>query len=129
MGKGEIACFKQFLLFPQRFLKIYTADTETTIWTTKVNGALRAKTHLLCHLQILSIWTGLVWERVKFGRVYNFFFGKRLKDDNFNEHPLMISVIKRAKDNGKQKMLVTSMFSPQYFQNASFSGCWIWLVV
>ena len=27
VGKGEIACYKQFLLFPQCFLKIFTADT------------------------------------------------------------------------------------------------------
>ena len=27
VGKGEIACYKQFLLFPQRFQNTYTADT------------------------------------------------------------------------------------------------------
>ena len=27
VGKGEIACFEQFFLFQQCFLKIYTADT------------------------------------------------------------------------------------------------------
>ena len=27
VGKGEIARYKQFLLFPQRFLKTYAADT------------------------------------------------------------------------------------------------------
>ena len=27
MGKGEIARYEQFLLFPQGFLKTYTADT------------------------------------------------------------------------------------------------------
>ena len=26
-GKGEIACYKQFLHFPQSFQKTYTADT------------------------------------------------------------------------------------------------------
>ena len=38
VGKGEIACYEQFLLFPQCFQKTYTAD-------------------MLKH--------GLVWERVK----------------------------------------------------------------
>ena len=38
MGKGEIACYKQFLLFPQSFQKTYTTDT---------------------------LKQGLVWERVK----------------------------------------------------------------
>ena len=38
VGKGEIACYKQFLLFPQCFQKTCTADTEKP---------------------------GLVWERVK----------------------------------------------------------------
>ena len=28
VGKGEIARYEQFLLFPQSFQKIYTADTE-----------------------------------------------------------------------------------------------------
>ena len=27
VGKGEIACYKQYLLFPQCFLKTFTADT------------------------------------------------------------------------------------------------------
>ena len=27
VGKGEIACFEQFLLFPQCFQKTYIADT------------------------------------------------------------------------------------------------------
>ena len=27
MGKGEIACYEQFLLFPQYFQKTFTADT------------------------------------------------------------------------------------------------------
>ena len=27
VGKGEIACYEQFLLFPQCFQKTYTADT------------------------------------------------------------------------------------------------------
>ena len=27
VGKGEIACYKQFLLFPQSFQKTRTADT------------------------------------------------------------------------------------------------------
>ena len=27
VGKGEIACYEQFLLFPQYFLKTSTADT------------------------------------------------------------------------------------------------------
>ena len=27
VGKGEIACYKQFLLFPQSFQKTCTADT------------------------------------------------------------------------------------------------------
>ena len=27
VGKGEIACYKQFLLFPQCFQKTFTADT------------------------------------------------------------------------------------------------------
>ena len=28
VGKGEIACYKQFLLFPQCFQKTYSADTK-----------------------------------------------------------------------------------------------------
>ena len=43
MGKGEIARFEHFLLFPQRFQKTYTADT---------------------------LKPGLTWERVK--RVFFF---------------------------------------------------------
>ena len=27
VGKGEIACYEQFLLFPQCFQKTFTADT------------------------------------------------------------------------------------------------------
>ena len=27
VGNGEIACYEQFLLFPQCFQKVYTADT------------------------------------------------------------------------------------------------------
>ena len=27
VGKGETACYKQFLIFPQCFQKTYTADT------------------------------------------------------------------------------------------------------
>ena len=42
VGKGEIARYEQFFLFPQCFPKISTADT---------------------------LKPGLVWERVKFGRV------------------------------------------------------------
>ena len=38
VGKGEIACHKQFLLFPQCFQKTHTADIQKP---------------------------GLVWERVK----------------------------------------------------------------
>ena len=28
LGKGEIACYEQFLLYPQCFLKTYHADTK-----------------------------------------------------------------------------------------------------
>ena len=38
VGKGEIACYEQFLLFPQCFQKACTADTQKQ---------------------------GLVWERIK----------------------------------------------------------------
>ena len=38
VGKGEITCYKQFLLFPQCFQKTYTAD---------------------------MLKPGLIWERVK----------------------------------------------------------------
>ena len=31
VGKGEIACYKQFLLFPQRFQKTCTADAEKSV--------------------------------------------------------------------------------------------------
>ena len=55
MAKEEIACYEQFLLFPQCFLLI-----------------LRTFCHFHrtqnCHLQTLSIWRGLefvIWERVK----------------------------------------------------------------
>ena len=30
VGKEEIACYEKFLLFPQCFLKTYTADSEKT---------------------------------------------------------------------------------------------------
>ena len=35
VGKGEIACYEQFLLFPQCFLKAYTADMlkPGLVWT------------------------------------------------------------------------------------------------
>ena len=44
MGKGEIACYKQFLRFKQCFRKAYTADTQKP---------------------------GLVWERVKFVKPFS----------------------------------------------------------
>ena len=38
-GKGEIARYKQFLLFPQCFQKTYTADTykQKLVWEMVVN--------------------------------------------------------------------------------------------
>ena len=45
MGKGEIARYEQFLLFPQCFQKTSTADTHTHTKKKKK--------------------TGLVWKRVK----------------------------------------------------------------
>ena len=55
VGKGEIACNEQFLLFPQCFLPF---------WRTFCHFCLTK----YCHLQALSIWKGLniaIWERVK----------------------------------------------------------------
>ena len=55
VGKGEIACNKQFLLFPQCFLPIWNTFYHFhKIW--------------FCRLQTLSVWNSLkfvVWERVK----------------------------------------------------------------
>ena len=45
VGKGEIARFEQFLLFPQCIQK----KNQISIF----------KSHLLCRLHMLSIWTGL----------------------------------------------------------------------
>ena len=56
MGKGEIGCNEQFLLFPQCFLSILKTFCNF---------------HQLknCRLQTLSIWKSLkfvIWERVNF---------------------------------------------------------------
>ena len=55
VGKGEIACNDQFLLFPQCFLAVSRHFCYSyQIWN--------------CHLQILSVWKSLkfvIWERVK----------------------------------------------------------------
>ena len=55
MGKGEIACYEQFLLFPQCFIPIWRVFCHFyQTWN--------------CHLQTLSVWKSLkfvVWERVK----------------------------------------------------------------
>ena len=55
VGKGEIARYKQFLLFPQCFLPILRTFCHFhRIW--------------YCHLQTFSVWKSLkfvVWERVK----------------------------------------------------------------
>ena len=39
VGKGEIARYEQFLLFPQCFQKTHTAETEK--WINLLNGVLR----------------------------------------------------------------------------------------
>ena len=48
VGKGEIACYKQFLLFPQCFRKTCTADTHTAISVDvgKCFYALKKKTFM-----------------------------------------------------------------------------------
>ena len=56
VGKGEIARYEQFLLFPQCFQSVW----RTFCHCRKVQN---------CRLQTLSIWKSLkfvVWERVKF---------------------------------------------------------------
>ena len=55
VGKGEIACYDQFLLFPQCFLPVWKAFYHF-------------HQILNCRLQSLSIWKSLKfidWERVK----------------------------------------------------------------
>ena len=54
VGKGEIACNKQFLLFPQCFLPLWITFCHFQTWN--------------CRLQSLWVWKSLkfdVWERVK----------------------------------------------------------------
>ena len=55
VGKGEIACKEQFLLFPQCFLPVWRAFCHFQ----QIRN---------CHLQTLSVWKSLkfvVWERLK----------------------------------------------------------------
>ena len=55
VGKGEIACDEQFLLFSQCFLTF----SRTFSHVYQISN---------CRLQTLSVWKGLkfvVWERVK----------------------------------------------------------------
>ena len=40
MEKGEVACYEQFLLFPQCFQKTCTTDTKTQGWLGK--GSMKA---------------------------------------------------------------------------------------
>ena len=59
VGKGEIAHFEQFLLFPQWFQKACFpgASTGVIVWEWVKN----------CFLQILSVWKSLkfvVWKTV-----------------------------------------------------------------
>ena len=56
MGKGESACSQHFLLFLQSFLQF-------------LNKFLFFKSHLLCHLQMLSISTSLKFSH--FGKALN----------------------------------------------------------
>ena len=62
VGKGEIACDEQFLLFPQCFQR-----TRLVLQTHKNRGLFGKGLicqYSFCHLQILSPWTSL-----KFGRL------------------------------------------------------------
>ena len=65
MGKGEIACNEQFLLFPQCFLPILRTFCHfCQIWN--------------CRLTTLSVWKGLkfvVLERVKAFLMFSWFYG------------------------------------------------------
>ena len=54
VGKGEIACYEQFLLFPQCFLKTCTADTRKP-------GLVWERVNILIHVLqlILSLYYDL----------------------------------------------------------------------
>ena len=70
--KGEIARNEQFLLIPQCFLCVRI----TFYHFYQVQN---------CCQQTPSVWKGpkfVVWERVKFGRVYNLSLGKGLNHDS-----------------------------------------------
>ena len=62
VGKGEIACYEQFLLFPQCFQKTCTADTwkPGLVWE-------RVKFTLKCRLPFVSICTCLKFCRLVMG--------------------------------------------------------------
>ena len=67
MGKGEVACNKQFLLFP-----VFS-------------------THLENFLPFFIEFEIVVWKLFKFGRVYNLLFGKGL--NGFGEISFCYTII------------------------------------
>ena len=90
MGKGEIARYEQFLLFPQRFLSIW----RTFCHFHQIKN---------CCLQTLSIWNRLkfaVWERVNSqghimavgeATVFPGFLTQVLTQLSFQSHQLLFS--------------------------------------
>ena len=56
VGKGEIACYKQFLLLERQNAALCGNGIPEEI--------LLFGSALICHLQVLSIWTGLKFCRL-----------------------------------------------------------------